>query len=59
MITDSPSADRIGAKARARNRGPRKFVSTLVRISSAVWVTSRVNGTMRASSHGRGLRAVA
>jgi hypothetical protein len=38
MMTDSSFADKIGAKAQVRNNGPRKFVSTLVRISSAVWV---------------------
>jgi hypothetical protein len=38
MITDSSFAVRMGAKARARKSGPRKFVSTLVRISSSVWV---------------------
>jgi len=38
MITDLAFADRIGAKARARKSEPRKFVSTLVRISSSVWV---------------------
>ncbi|MNY71168.1 hypothetical protein D3C86_2094500 [compost metagenome] len=38
IMTDSSFADKAGAIARARNSGPRKFVSTLVRISSAVWV---------------------
>ena len=38
MIADCSLADRIGAKARARNSGPRKFVSTFARISSSVWV---------------------
>ncbi len=38
MIADSSLADRIGANARARKSGPRKFVSTLVRISASVWV---------------------
>jgi hypothetical protein len=29
IMTDSSFADKIGAKARVRNSGPRKFVSTL------------------------------
>ena len=38
MMTAPSFAERIGAKARVRNSGPRKFVSTLARISSSVWV---------------------
>ncbi len=38
MIVASAFADRTGANARATKSGPRKFVSTLLRISSSVWV---------------------